>query len=135
MPAPQPSYREKLPKPNCPPEDAAPLAAQQLVRLARSEDVTDEDFKSYAALGLPCSNGRECEWSACSMFLHTVTKSQLDGLRKFPNLRDKKIVVFVKVDQDSGLAKVSKTKHVSLWMFKAFEPVNSITKKVAIDDF
>jgi hypothetical protein len=130
----KPSWREKLPS-DCPPKGAGPLAAQELIRLASSKQYCDDDFKSHAALGKPCQNGKLCEWSSCSMFLPSVTKAQLDDLRKYPNLRTKKIVLYVKVDQQSGEGVISKAKHVDFWMYQSYNPIKHVTKWLAVDDY
>lgn len=127
-------WREDLPA-NCPPKgDAGPLTPQVLIRLAKA-NYDDDDFKSHNALGKPCTNNRLCEWSSCSMFLPSVSKTQLDDLRKYPNLRKMKVVLFVNIDGGSGEAKVSPSKHVDFWMYRSFDPMKAVAKSVPIDDY
>jgi len=127
-------FKEELPA-QCPPADAGPLLPQRLLRLTENQSFTDADFMSHAALGRPCFNGKHCEWSACSMFLPTISKTQLDDLRRFPNLRRKSVVAYVEVNQQSGVGTISKTKHVNLWMFKSYDPVKHITRWVPVADY
>jgi hypothetical protein len=136
MPA-TPNWRENLP-PKCPPDGkdgAAPLASQVLLRLTKSENFQEGDFDSYAAMGMPCLNERLCEWSGCSMFLASLSKAHLNDLRGYPNLRHMKVVAFVEVDQNSGVGKISRSKHVTVWMYKDYKPTKHIAKWVPIDDF
>ncbi|MVT66877.1 hypothetical protein GPL21_17395 [Bradyrhizobium pachyrhizi] len=127
-------WRENLP-PNCPPKDAGPLTPRLLLRLTSSSSFTDDDFKSHAALGKPCLGAKLCEWSSCSMFLEGTSKAQLDDLRKYPNLRSKNVVAFVKIDSASGEGKVSTGRHVDFWMYRSFSPRDNIDSWVTVDDY
>lgn len=130
-----PAFREKLP-PKCPPGKAAPLAQQILVRFVGPGDVTDADFHSYAALGIPgCQAGKECDWASCSMFLKSITRAQLKELLKYPRLKEKTAVALIKVNNSTGVAYIRKTRHVDVWMFDSYDPMKHIQTVVEIDSY
>jgi hypothetical protein len=103
-PDPAPTYREALP-PNCPPREAVPLSARRVLRLISENPAGAGDFDSHATLGENCPSWcTPCEWASCSMFLVETRRENIYGLRRFPKLRNMKLIAHVCVDETSGKA-------------------------------
>lgn len=127
-------WREQLP-PGCPLLRAKPLAEGLLLRLVGPGSLSGPDFDSYTALGYACSeDGKECEWSACSMLLPSVTKDRLRSLVKFKRLRGRNAVAVLNVSPTSGHAIIDGT-HVNVWMRKSFDPIAATTEIVGIEQY
>lgn len=129
-----PQFREKLPS-NCPPEASSPLKKQIVLRLVGPGDVTEDDFKSHAALGYPCPKGNECEWAACSLFLNGIGRDKLRSLVKFPRLKKKNALAFLEINETAGVGVISKTKHISFWMFHNFKPLGNVKEVKPLDAY
>lgn len=101
-----------------------------------AEDVADGHFASHASLGYTCHlEGKECEWASCSMYLPSIARDKLVALTKFKRLRNHKKVALVAVDEAAGIAKVSTTKHVDLWMYAGFNPAEAVEEVIDLDDY
>jgi hypothetical protein len=128
-------WRESLPD-RCPPDDASEPAGQTLIRLVVGETPGQCEFASHTALGIPChDDSLLCEWASCSMFLPSYEKHRIKGLLKYRRLKKKTHVAFVQIDKDSGKVQIKDSKHVDLWMFKSFNPVDNIVKVIGVDQY
>lgn len=68
------------------------------------------------------------------MFQDRLTRDELLGLLKMPALRKKTAVAYVNVNPQSGLTAI-RGKHVDLWMYASFDPVQNIAAVVGIDSY
>jgi hypothetical protein len=123
----KPIWREPLPD-GCPPPSAAPLDEQIVLRFVPSQTVKDGDFDSHAALG-----GRRpdtvsvCDHRACSVFLSTKKREELEDIRKTsPRLRRMRYLAHVRINHAAGVGRVNQKAHVNLWMYAAFDPVGAV---------
>ena len=130
-----PPYKESLPA-QCPPPEAGPLQPMSLLRLIGPNDLCEGDFASHAALGVPCHMpDKACEWASCSMFLPSLEKHKLVALTKFKRLKSKNAVAYVAVGPAAGIARISTTKHVDLWMYADYSPLENTSHVVKLDDY
>ena len=118
---------------NCPPKDAIkPPKDAIFLRLVPANPATLDHFKSSKAEG----NRRQprdcddCRWAACSVWIATTPRGKLSDLAKLRNLSHMKFIAFIKVDESSGYIKPheKEPKHLSFWMFEAFEVAKAIVK-------
>src|SRR5664279_6231718 len=62
-------YKENLPN-GCPPVDSCSSFSHQVIRLVDSPEITLDDFKSHAALGIAIRGDiTPCRWASCSVFI------------------------------------------------------------------
>lgn len=69
------------------------------------------------------------------MFLANYPGHKLRALRKFPRLRNKNYVAYVKVSEQSGVGVISTSKHVDLWFAKEFMPSKNIERIKRLKDY
>jgi len=126
----EPRWRESLPD-DCPPDDASVMDNQVARRLVSKTPVVDDHFHSHAALGRPrppkvCS----CGWASCSVVeLSEKGRAFLNRVRKTPRYKGKDaFAVHVNVGPHAGVGRMDKKKHIHLWMYADFDPVEAVTK-------
>lgn len=128
-------WREDLPD-GCPPADATPAPTTVLLRLVPSKKVVDDDFRSHMALGYPPPKvGDLASWASCSMFLTSYESHRLKGLTKFPRLKHMSCVAYIEVDETSGCARISPSKHVDVWMYSNYSPASSVANVVDLNAY
>ena len=121
-------FKEALP-PNCPPDGAKNPVPQVVLRLVSNQDVTEEDFFSYAKLGKkPHFDVCPCLLASCSVFSSSSGGHRIGAHIKLPKLRGRKYVAKVKLTPQSGLVQYanSNSGHIDLWMFSTFNPLENV---------
>lgn len=119
-------YWEDLP-PGCPPAEAVPPAASQMIRLAKTDTPAPDCFVSHAAKGLPIRGGASpCAHASCSLFYHDREHEQINAMRRLPRFKNFTHAFLVEIDDNSGMGLAGHGKHLDLWMFKSFDPVAAV---------
>lgn len=122
-------YHEELPV-SCPPADAVDAAYPLVIRFVDSPskaDLSDSDFKSFAALGLSCRpNIDPCRWASCSFFESTSCKGFITAT-KIPKLK-RKYLAELKIPFGAGLSMRSEKGHIDFWRFSNFNPIHEVLK-------
>lgn len=118
-----PKFRETLPA-DCPPLNAVSKDPLEVIRLVAGPTVTQDDFKSHAALGMQIRAGiTPCRFASCSVFM--------DGrLTKLPRLKDKEYLAYLQIDSKSGKWSYGNSGHIDLWMYQGFDPVAATIRVV-----
>ena len=121
-----PEFAENLPE-QCPPSGAVAPKDAPLIRLAKTNTPTAACFDSHAKRGLPIRGDTSpCRHASCSMFEHDTKGEQLNAMRALPHFKNFSFAFIVHVSPAAGLALYGERKHVDLWMFKGFDPVDAV---------
>jgi hypothetical protein len=125
-----PGFRDDSLPASCPPADAAAPPDSLLVRLVSSGTPCANDFRSCHLEGkTPPRRHDPCVWRACSFFVETTPDYVLADIAKGKNHLDKKFKAYIRVNQGSGVIKLSSAgNHVSFWMYDTFSPEDAIEK-------
>lgn len=112
-------FKEQLP-PNCPPSTAIDQSWDEVYRLVREQSVSEEDFRSHAALGtMPRrfkGTCRECRFSSCSLVTEKNT-----GLNKLPNMKKFGYIASLSIPEGSGKSE-KQGYHIDMWFFENCSP-------------
>lgn len=107
----------------CPPTDATEPEETWVFRLVPSDPVESKHFDSHAKINVipKPSSVDACRWASCSVYRETT------DITKLPRVRGMRFVAKFKIDRNSGLVKEKKSGHLDLWMFAAFNPLDTCT--------
>lgn len=132
--------KEQLPATSCPPDDAIQLNGLY-ARLVNGDKLAADFCASFHAQGKTTRTHVDpCVWAACSLLKYDQNWTGgpiariLDFAKAAKLLPHKTHVAIMKIDADSGLAKVSEGSiHVSFWMDKNFDPVSAVTDILVLE--
>ena len=114
---------------SCPPANASELERQEAYRFVEASDVTIDDFKSKAALGLSVPpNMCACKWASCSLIPGEYPNSKI---RKLPLFKHRNFMARVQIDEQSGIGAKTE-RHIDLWMYATFDPTSAVKEIIPI---
>jgi hypothetical protein len=118
------NFAEELPD-ACPPSDAKDVPLTDVYRLSHTDNFTEGEFASHAALGRtpPKSLNDMCRWSSCSLTTHPVV---LKKLRKLKH----RFALKLSIPAGAGVSK-RKEIHVDFWRYEHFDPSTAV---VTVED-
>lgn len=122
-------YAEALPD-QCPPSvavDAAYPLVLRFVPAASADEVVDEHFLSFEALGEPLrKNIDPCSWASCSLFESERCAGFKDAA-KLPKMREKRVAV-LSLPEGAGRSTRNSRGHIHLWRYAGFDPLSLVTE-------
>ena len=120
-------YRENLPTSTvaqCPPIEATEPFGIEVCRFVSVIPPTITDFDSHLKLGKtpPAGLTDLCRFASCSVF--KINKNG-PNLNKLPKIKNKKFLVKLTLNNDSGKVLEGKNNHFDWWMYKSYDPTLS----------
>jgi hypothetical protein len=126
-------YKEPLATADCTCPPFGAVTPQDTVgyRLVMNIPVTNNDFKSHAALGKRKPRDvDDCSWLSCSLF---DSPAKLLNVKGLPKISGKwKGIVCVKLDSSAGPIKANTTGHIHWWPYTAFDIMQKCTVEVEL---